>query len=512
MAKAKGKLTDYERKRSFEKTPEPKVKKAAKGTPKAKGRPEKKASGDDGVAAAGRFVVQEHHARRLHWDLRLEHQGVAVSWALPKGVPQHPDENRLAVHTEDHPREYLTWEGEIPKGEYGAGTMSVWDTGTYEAEKFRDDEVILTFDGERVEGRYALFQTDGDNWMIHRMDPPADPGRATMPTGGIKPMMATLSKLPRDDENWAYELKWDGVRAIAYCDAGHIRLESRNQRDITSQYPEVRPIAAELGARQAVLDGEVVAFDEEGRPDFQALQGRMHLASDAAVRRRTKDTPVTYVLFDLLFLDGRDLCDAPYEKRRGELEALGLEGPAWQTPASHRGDGRALLELTKQRDLEGVVAKRLDSRYLPGRRSGAWRKVKNVTTQDLVVGGWLPGEGRRSGSIGALLVGYYDDEGEELRYAGRVGTGFTEQTLRQLASLLKRLRADDSPFTGRQPPKDAQFAEPRLVAEVEFREWTQSRTLRAPSFKGLRDDRDPTGVRFDPGDDSADAGPQESRA
>jgi bifunctional non-homologous end joining protein LigD len=509
MAKAKGKLSEYERKRAFEKTPEPKAKKAAKRGPK-RTRAKKAKARDEGVAAGGRFVVQEHHARRLHWDLRLEHDGVAVSWALPKGVPQHPKENRLAVHTEDHPLEYLEFEGEIPTGEYGAGTMSVWDSGTYEAEKFRDDEVILTFAGGRVEGRYALFQTDGDNWMIHRMDPPA--GRATMPSGGIKPMMATLAKLPRDDENWAFELKWDGVRAIAYCDAGHIRLESRNRREITSQYPEVRPVAAELGARQAVLDGEVVAFDDDGRPDFQALQRRMHLASEAAVRRRTNDTPVTYVLFDLLFLDGRDLTDLPYTERRSLLDELALQGPAWQTPASHRGDGEALLELTAQRGLEGVVAKRLDSRYLPGRRSSAWRKVKNVRTQELVVGGWMPGEGRRSDTIGALLAGYYDDDGEELRYAGRVGTGFTEDTLRQLSGLLRKLETDESPFTGRQPPKQAMFAEPRLVAEVEFREWTAARTLRAPSFKGLRDDRDPREVRFDPGDDSADAGPQESRA
>ena len=490
----KPKLSEYERKRSFERTPEPKGKgKTAAAKPKgkagAKGKP----------AASGRFVVQEHHARRLHWDLRLEHDGVAVSWALPKGVPQHPEENRLAVHTEDHPLEYLAWEGEIPKGEYGAGTMSVWDSGTYEAEKFRADEVILTFAGERVEGRYALFQTDGDNWMIHRMDPPAQPERRPMPTGGIKPMMATLAKLPRDEDAWAYELKWDGVRAIAYCDGGGIRLESRNLRDITSQYPEVRPLAAELGARQVILDGEIVAFDDEGNPDFQALQGRMHLASEAAVRRRVKDTPVTYVLFDLLFLDGLDLCELPYAKRREALEELELAGPSWQTPANHVGDGNALLQLTRDRGLEGVVAKRLDSRYQPGRRSGVWRKVKNTHSQDLVIGGWMPGEGRRSNTLGALLVGYYEEEDSELRlrYAGRVGTGFNEETLRRLTAMLKKLAADTSPFDGRQPPKIANFVEPKLVAEIEFRQWTRTRTLRAPSFKGLRDDREPEEVRFD---------------
>jgi bifunctional non-homologous end joining protein LigD len=509
---AKRKLDEYERKRAFDLTPEPSgttPQTKRKGRSAGRRQPEAAA---DGAAASGRFVVQEHHARRLHWDLRLERDGVAVSWALPKGVPQHPKENRLAVHTEDHPLEYLEWEGEIPKGEYGAGTMAIWDHGTYEAEKFRDDEVILTFAGERVEGRYALFQTDGDNWMIHRMDPPADPAREPMPSDGIKPMMATLAKLPPDD-GWGYELKWDGVRAIAYCDAGHIRLESRNLREITSQYPEVRPLAAELGARQAILDGEIVAFDDDGRPDFQRLQRRMHLASEAAVRRRAADTPATYVLFDLLFLDGRDLTDLPYAKRRERLEELGLDGPSWQTPAYRQRDGRALLDLTRARGLEGVVAKRLDSRYLSGRRSRSWLKVKNVRSQDLVIGGWMPGEGRRSGQLGALLVGYYETgDGLELRYAGRVGTGFNEETLRSLTSLLKKLETDRSPFAGRQPPKQANLVEPRLVAEIEFREWTHARTLRAPSFKGLRDDRDPAEVRFDPADTAPDAdGRGESR-
>ena len=313
---ARRKLSEYERKRSFDRTPEPR--------------------GGEGAAEGGRFVVQEHHARRLHWDLRLERDGVAVSWALPKGLPPHPKENRLAVHTEDHPLEYLTFHGEIPKGEYGAGTMTVWDAGTYEALEWTDEKITVALHGERVDGTYGLFPTKGRNWMIHRMDPPSDPSRLPMPER-IKPMMATLGKLPRDDGSWAYELKWDGVRAIGYCDAGHLRLESRNGRDITSQYPELRPIAAELGQAQVVLDGEIVAFDEEGRPGFQRLQRRMHLGSEAAVRRRMADTPVTYVLFDLLFLEGRELHDLPYSDRRRLLAGLELDGPSWQTPGSARG-------------------------------------------------------------------------------------------------------------------------------------------------------------------------------
>jgi bifunctional non-homologous end joining protein LigD len=482
---ARRKLTEYDRKRSFEKTPEPPGKKRAPSTKKKRSPSGKKSEN------ANRFVVQEHHARRLHWDLRLEHDGVLASFALPKGVPQDPQENRLAVRTEDHPLEYLEFEGDIPKGQYGAGTMRIWDRGTYEAEKFRADELILIFRGERVQGKYAIFQTDGDNWMIHRMDPPADPGREPMPRG-IKPMLATLSELPPDDENWAYELKWDGIRAIAYCEVGHLRLESRNLREITSHYPEVRPLAAELGAREAVLDGEIVAFDENDQPSFERLQGRMNLASEAAVRRRMADCPVTYLVFDLIYLDGRSVADLPYTERRERLEELALDGSNWQTPAYHRGEGTALLDLTRDRGLEGLVAKRIDSRYVSGRRTRAWLKVKNTRSQDLVIGGWLPGKGRREGTLGAILVGYYEDDGDgrRLRYAGRVGTGFSDSELDLLAGKLEPLERDESPFDGRQPPRQARFVEPRLVAEIVFREWTAARTLRAPVYKALRPDKD----------------------
>jgi bifunctional non-homologous end joining protein LigD len=435
-----------------------------------------------------RFVVQEHRARRLHWDLRMENEGVAVSWALPRGIPAHPDENRLAVHTEDHPLEYLEFEGEIPKGEYGAGTMSVWDRGTFEAEKFREKEVIATFHGERLNGRYALFHTRGNDWLIHRMDPPEDPGYEPMPDR-IQPMLARSGSLPRDEQKFGFEVKWDGIRTVLFCDHGHLYLQGRNFTDFTSRYPEVRELARELGARRLVLDGEVVAFDDEGRPSFERLQARMHLGSDSAVRRRMRDTPVTYVIFDLLYLDGRSTLPLAYEDRRQVLEALELEGPAWRTPAYHRGEGSALLAATRKLGIEGVVAKRLDSPYEPGRRTPGWIKVKNVNLQDVVIGGWTPGEGGRSSHLGALAVGIVEDG--RLVYAGKVGTGFTESTLAMLRRELDPLQRADSPFTGRQPPRGTIFVEPRLVASVEFREWTKSGTLRAPSFKGLRPDKDP---------------------
>jgi bifunctional non-homologous end joining protein LigD len=463
------KLESYRAKRDFGKTAEPE-------------------GGRDAGSAQGRFVVQEHHARRLHWDLRLEHNGVLASWALPRGIPQHPKENRLAVRTEDHPLEYLEFEGEIPKGEYGAGTMEVWDRGTYDAEKFRDDEVIATFHGERLQGRYALFRTRGKDWLIHRMDPPADPSYEPMPDR-IEPMLARLGELPPDEEKWGFEVKWDGIRTVAFLDHGHIHLQGRNFTDFTPRYPEVRELAREVGARRLILDGEIVAFDDQGRPSFERLQTRMHLASDSAVRRRMRDTPVTYIVFDLLYLDGHSTLPLPYEQRRELLEALELEGPAWRTPAYHRGEGTALLEATREHGIEGIVAKRLDSAYQPGARTSAWLKIKNVCEQDVVIGGWTPGEGGRRATLGALVCGVYDDG--KLVYVGKVGTGFTEQTLALVQRALEPLRRDTTPFEGRQPPKGTIFVEPKLVARVELREWTRSGTMRAPSFKGLRDDMEP---------------------
>ena len=264
-------------------------------------------------------------------------------------------------------------------------------------------------------------------------------------------MKATLAKLPGDDEGWGYEVKWDGVRAIAYCPPGHLRLESRSLREITREYPELGALPKALAGRPAVFDGEIVAFGDDGRPSFQRLQRRMHVGSAAEARRRAKEIPVTYVIFDLLHHDGESLFDRSYEERRERLESLGLEDVAWQTPRYHRGDGAALLAATREQGLEGIVAKRLDSPYRPGRRSREWLKVKNVRSQELVIGGWVPGKGRREGELGALLVGYYDGEGKErrLRYAGKVGTGFADADLRLLRERARAARPRREPVRGR---------------------------------------------------------------
>jgi bifunctional non-homologous end joining protein LigD len=474
MAKRKGKLGEYERKRDFGKTAEP----APKPRRNKKGKP--------------RFVVQEHSARRLHWDLRLEHDGVAASWAIPNGIPEDPAENRKAVHTEDHPLEYLEWEGEIPAGEYGAGTMTVWDSGTYELEKWEAGKVMVAFEGEKLQGRYALFRAGKSekDWMIHRIDPPSRK-RDPFPED-LVPMLARLSTLPADDSGWAVEVKWDGVRAIAYCRPGRLTLQTRNLNDVTAQYPEVRRLSRALGSFDAVLDGELVAFDADGKPSFERLQQRIHNTDESVVRRRMKSHPVVYIVFDLLYLDGYDLTGLPYERRRELLEQLELQGESWQTPGYSVGRAEELLAASREQGLEGMVLKRLGSTYAPGKRTGDWLKVKNTLRQELVIGGWTPGEGRRKQHLGALLVGYYEGEGAQrvLRYGGKVGTGFKAADLAELNKRLAPLERKTSPFeAGPKPPKGAHFAEPQLVAEFEFRELTAEGILRHAAYKGLREDK-----------------------
>jgi bifunctional non-homologous end joining protein LigD len=329
-AKKADRLSEYRSKRDPQRTPEP-------------------SGGDEAGGDGTRFVVQEHHATRLHWDLRLEHDGVAASWAIPNGIPEDPKENRLAVRTEDHPLEYLEFEGDIPKGEYGAGTMRIWDRGTYETHKFDDDKVEVTFHGERLRGRYGLFplkkrkgEPPGKDWMIHRMDPPEDPTREPMPER-IAPMLAKPAKsLPPDDERWGYEIKWDGVRALAYSEPGRLRFESRNHNDISASYPELRAFNRALSSHRAILDGEIVAFDEDGKPSFGRLQRRMHIASETTARRLVKDVPVAYLVFDLLWLDGHSLMALPYEERRARLhEARTGRRPTTSSATARRCSRRA---------------------------------------------------------------------------------------------------------------------------------------------------------------------------
>ena len=477
-------LDTYRKKRDAAKTPEPvpewDVPEVAQDH-----------TGADQEGRGDTFVVQEHHATALHWDVRLERDGVLVSWAVPKGLPLDPGRNNLAKQTEDHPMAYATFEGDIPKGEYGGGRVTVWDSGTYELEKWTDKEVKVVLHGSRVDGRYVFFRTRGQDWMVHRMDPP--PKGWTPIPHDLKPMLAVAGTLPRDDEKWAYEVKWDGVRALVAVEGGRLTVTSRNGNDITSSYPELRGLGLQLGSRQVLLDGEIVAFNSEGRSDFGMLQARMHVAKPGAALQR--GTPVQLLLFDLLHLEGESLLSRTYDERRAALESLELQGEHWSVPPAFQGGGAAVLEATRAQGLEGIVAKRRDATYLPGRRSDCWTKIKHIRRTSAVIAGWKPGEGGRHGRIGSLLLGVQGPKG--LEYAGHVGTGFTAATLKKLGDLLEPLQRPDSPFATAVPrmyAKDAVWVEPRLVAEVDYTEWTKDGRLRHPSYKGLRDDYDPKDV------------------
>jgi bifunctional non-homologous end joining protein LigD len=447
-----------------------------------------------------RFVVQEHHATALHWDFRLERDGVLVSWALPKGLPLDPRTNHLAVHTEDHPLEYLTFDGDIPAGEYGGGSVSVWDQGTYECEKWRDDEVIVVLDGARARGRYALFATKGKQWMIHRMDPPPA-GYHPLPEA-LAPMLATSGALPRESEGWAFEFKWDGIRALLAVDGGRVKATSRSGRDITGSYPELRDLGEAVGSDQLLLDSEVVVLEDDGRPSFGRLQHRMQLQG-AAVRRAAAQDPVSIVLFDLLHHNGEPLLDAGYDDRRSRLESLSLSGPSWAvTPAFVDEEPSSVLALATDLGMEGLVAKRRASRYRPGVRSRDWIKVKAVRTQEVVIGGWTAGQGNRRGAFGALLCGIPDPAHPgRLQFVGKVGTGFDTASLADLLAKLERRRRATSPFVDRLPSTVgavAGWVTPKLVGEVRYTEWTGDGRLRHPVWRGLRPDKSAAEVVREP--------------
>ncbi len=523
-------LRSYVSKRTAGRTPEP-VPDTARGEAAPDGLP--------------RFVIQEHHASRLHWDLRLEHGGVLVSWAVPKGVPATTAKNSLAVMTEDHPLPYLDFAGEIPRGEYGAGIMTIWDSGTYELEKWRDEEVIATLTGRdggplgRV--RLALIRTEGrgekSQWLLHRMKTDAegrpqgdgepvvaqDPARpaaadrrspvAAAPTRSraaasafapqvdeLRPMLATAATAglaraaaQRWGRTWV-EMKWDGIRGLCIWDGERLRLRSRNGNDLTAAYPELTGVDLALGPVPAVLDGEIVALDDGGRPSFPLLQKRMNLAQPREIEREARRTPVKLYLFDLLRLGDDDVAALPLVERRALLEELtrAVSDPLVVPPVFDDVD--AAVSTSGRFGLEGVVVKNPASEYRRGVRSDQWVKVKHSRTQEVVIGGIRPGKGNRAGTIGSLLVGVPGPDG--LHYAGRVGSGFGEQTLERLTILLGPRGTDVDPFVGvpAADARDAVWVRPELVAEVEFAEFTPGGILRQARWRGLRPDKDPGDV------------------
>lgn len=511
-------LTTYRSKRDAAKTPEP--------------VPQVSPDAVDGRS----FVVQEHHARRLHWDFRLQHDGVLVSWALPKGPPADPKQNHLAVHVEDHPLEYGTFAGDIPHGEYGAGHVDIWDHGDYELEKWRDDEVIVTLHGQPDGGlggqarKFALIRTgrggDEKNWLIHLMkDDGAGGGAAKKTTTKkttaekttakgaapgktasahpvteppVSPMLATLGteKDVDDEDDWAFEMKWDGIRAVAVVRDGVLRLTTRNGNDVTATYPDLAGLIELADGHDLVVDGEIVTLTPGGRPDFGLLQSRMGLTRAAEVAAAAERAPAHYFVFDILELDGDDLRREHYDRRRTVLQQT-LRPPAGdpvQVPPAFAGDLAHAVSSSRELGLEGVMAKRRDSTYTTGRRSRSWIKIKHHLAQEVVIGGWTPGTGRRAGTLGALLLGIPDGDG--LRYVGKVGTGFSDADLDRLSALLAKHPRTTSPLDGvpGADARDAHWVRPEHVGEVEFAEWTGTDRLRQPSWRGLRPDKSPDEV------------------
>ena len=481
---------DYPSKRTFDKTPEP--------AGKVRGNL------DPAVATPGKsFVIQQHHARRLHFDLRLEMQDddepVLVSWAVPRNLPRKKGDGHLAVHVEDHPMEYADFSGTIPEGNYGAGEVRIFDAGTYELLEQAKGKLTLELNGERVRGVYHMVGTSTeegkDEWLVFLKE---DKRPALEQLPPVTPMLATPATEAFDDDDWIFEPKWDGVRTLAVCGDEQTKLLSRRGNDVTETYPELKDLHERVVALDAVLDGEIVTF-EKGRPSFERLQGRMNLQNPRDVERAVKKYPITYILFDVLYLDGKVVCDHPIEERKQLLDQIVVPSKRVQVSTVVEGEGVALAEAATERGLEGVVAKKLGCPYRPGRRTRDWLKIKVVHETDVVVGGWSRGEGSRETSFGSLLVGAYTDEG--LTFLGAVGTGFSQQTLDELMDRLQKLRTDGCPFLegtsgikgGRfgKPIKNPSWVKPELVAKVEFRELTSQLKLRAPSFKGLRDDKRP---------------------
>jgi bifunctional non-homologous end joining protein LigD len=517
-------LSEYRRKRHFEKTPEPRGKTARK---------------DDKI-----FVVQKHAARRLHYDLRLEVDGVLKSWAVPKGPSLNPGDKRLAIQVEDHPFDYRTFEGTIPEGNYGAGEVIIWDQGTYEPEgsesaaaQLQRGELKFRLHGEKLKGSFVLVKLKrsqkGNEWLLikHRDDdadpnwsleehgesvvsgrriskekPPggagsdgAQPALAKLPGAQSVPMptqvSVTLAKLedkPFSDRNWLFEIKWDGVRTVAFIDGGKVRLVSRTGRDVTSEYSEFQNLARNVGANTAILDGEIVALDENGRSNFQKLQNRIGVTNPS--RRLLETIPLTYYIFDLLYCNGFDIRPSLLLPRK-ELLATILRGDERVRYSGHQLEkGKELFAAAKEQGLEGIVGKHIESPYT-GTRTPLWLKFKIVNELDAVVIGWTTPRRTRQ-YFGALVLGLYG--GKQFTFIGSVGTGFAQQTQEQILRQLQKLRVSRSPL--KTPPRlreHVEWVRPEMVVRVKYANWTEDNHLRAPVFLSIRKDRTPEDCTFD---------------
>ncbi len=522
-------LEEYRRKRDFGATPEP--------------------APSDVVERSGRFTVQRHRATALHYDFRLEIDGVLVSWAVPKGPTLDPKERRLAMRTEDHPIEYLPFEGVIPERQYGAGDVIVWDWGLFEPEAetpnpaaaIRKGELKFVLHGERLHGRYTIVRTDGDDgrerWLLLKKrdeaavegwdaadhptsvktgrtndevadgveprftaDPPRPPGEVDLSAATtepmpdfIPPMKATLASEPFSNPDWLFEVKWDGYRVEAVLRDGRVRLYTRRRQDAAQYFPDLADASGWIDATQAIVDGEVVALDERGRPQFSLLQDHTGIRTGRAPggKRRSESAQIVYQAFDLLHLDGQSLLAVPLEERKRLLRSRLRPHPLVRYAGHVDADGLAFFEAARRQELEGIVAKLRRSPYEPDRRSRSWLKLKVRGEQEVVVVGWLPGQGTHQ-DLGSLIVAVRS--GERWVHAGQVGSGIDTRTRRQLRQQLEEAERPESPLDPAPRLKDARWVEPRMVIRVEFAEWTADGLLRQAAYKGVEAGRDPRSV------------------
>ena len=471
-------LMEYVRRRDFEGTPEP-------------------APGDADGATGNSFVIHKHRATRLHYDVRLERDGGLPSWAVPKGLPLKRGDKRLAVQTEVHPLEYGSFQGTIPEGHYGAGEVRIFDNGWYEPVEWDDTKVSFKLHGRRYPGLEFHFVKTRTDWLAFLASAQTAPLIPEPPA--VQPMLAEGGWSAFDSPDWWFEPKLDGIRCLAYLSTGETSLRTRTGRDATDSYPELHMIHELVDQVNAVIDGEIVAFDAEGRNSFEALQQRMNLRNEREIKRIASQIPVTLVAFDLLWLDGRDTTGLALEERRELLDLIVETDHRLQLTTHVEDEGVRFTAAARKLQLEGVMAKRKGSRYLPGRRSPDWRKIKLMNTQDCVILGWTRGERGRADTFGALLVGALD--GDRWVWVGQVGTGFTDGMLATVLDLLRPLVRDTPPIDDAQLAalKGATFVEPTIVCEVSYLEITKStKKMRAPSFKGMRPDKTPEECVLEP--------------
>jgi DNA ligase D-like protein (predicted ligase)/DNA ligase D-like protein (predicted polymerase)/DNA ligase D-like protein (predicted 3'-phosphoesterase) len=459
-------LESYKKKRDFEKTPEP--------------------AGQILPGGNNNFVVHRHHASHLHYDLRLEQDGVLKSWAVPRGLPPRPGIKRLAVQTEDHPMEYLKFDGRIPKGQYGAGEMWIYALGKYQITKEKKDGFYFRLASKEMTGEYRMHNTKGKEFLLERVDEP----QFNYLSQFVEPMLSENIEKPPSGEDYIYEIKWDGIRALVSYDEGKITLHTRNKNDITSKFPELLDGERAFRATNAVFDAEIVWLDASGKPVFKKVINRLMASGESTVQKLAKTSPCYCYIFDCLYLDGRSLVNEPLIKRKTWLKDAVRNDTPYRV-SEFVEDGEALFEAAREHGLEGIMAKRRDSKYLPGRRSDCWYKVKVRQASEVVIIGYTKGKGDRSSTFGALHIAEQIDG--ELHYRGKVGTGFDDATMKDILKVLKRIDEIKKPdvIGTVLDPKTSVWIEPKVIAEVSYSRLTPDKMFREPVFLKLRVDLSP---------------------